>query len=153
MFMIDLDADSHYALLGVAPDAGVEEIRSARDRIVKELKERVRREPTNREELERRLKTVNAAGEVLVRPAERSKYDQQNAHLRFFTKRRAAAAMFTDAGHRVDVLHRAISAHLDAAGAPLRPLSDLDRTDFAADLAPSPLLDELLGPLPGGGTR
>jgi curved DNA-binding protein CbpA len=145
MFMVDLGADSHYALLGVAPTATRDEVRTARDRLVRELKERLRCEPANRGELEERLKVVNAAGEVLARPAERAKYDRQNAHLRFLTVRNAAAAMFVDAGHRVDVLHRAISAHLDAAGVPLRPLSDLDRTDFLADSTPNPLLDQLLG--------
>jgi curved DNA-binding protein CbpA len=144
MFMVDLSADSHYALLGVAPTATTDEIRTARDRLGKELRERQRREPTNRDELTKRLKAVNAAGDALVRPAERTKYDQQNAHLRFFTTRHAAAAMFVDAGHRVDVLHRAISEHLDAVGVPLRPLSDLDRADFLADATPNPLLDRLL---------
>jgi curved DNA-binding protein CbpA len=144
MFMVDLGADSHYTLLGVAPTAAAGDIRKARDRLVRELKERVRREPAHRGELEARLKTVNAAGEMLARPAERSKYDRQNAHLRFLTVRNAAADMFVDPGHRVDVLHRAISAHLNAVGVPLRPLSDLDRTDFLADAAPNPLLDQLL---------
>jgi len=144
MFMVDLSADSHYTLLGVAPTATADEIRMARDRLVKELKERHRREPTNRDELVERLKAVNAAGEALVRPAERTKYDQKNAHLRFFTVRRAAAAMFIEAGDRVDILHRAISAHLAGAGVPLRPLSDLDRVDFLADASPNPLLDQLL---------
>jgi curved DNA-binding protein CbpA len=145
MFMIDLNADSHYALLGVAPDADAEEIRAARDRLGKEIKERLRREPTNRDELEKRLTTVNAAGDVLASRTERAKYDQQRPHLRFFTPRRSAAAMFTGADHRVDVLYRAISAHLAAAGVPLRPLSDLDRADFGADAAPNQLLDSLLG--------
>jgi|SRR5215470_3488187 len=144
MFMIDLGADSHYSLLGVSPTATTAEIRQARDRMVKELRERQRREPSNREELEKRQTAVNAAGEELVRPAKRTEYDQQNAHLRFFTVRDAAVPLFVDPGHRIDVLHGAISAHLLEAGVALRPLSDVDRTDFAADETPNQLLDELL---------
>jgi curved DNA-binding protein CbpA len=144
MFMVDLGADSHYTLLGVAPTAAAGEIRTARDRLVQELRERLRREPAHRGELEARLKTVNAAGGILASPAKRTEYDQQNAHLRFLTVRNAAADMFVDPGHRVDVLHRAISAHLAAVGVPLRPLSDLDRADFLADAAPNQLLDQLL---------
>lgn len=145
MFMVDLGAGSHYALLGVTPTASADEIGTARTRLGHELRERIRREPAHRDELEARLKTVNAAGDLLARPAKRTEYDRQNVHLRFLTVRSAAADMFVDPGHRVDVLHRAISAHLDAAGVPLRPLSDLDRADFLADAAPNPLLDRLLG--------
>jgi curved DNA-binding protein CbpA len=154
MFMIDLGAESYYSLLNISPTATTAEIRQARDSIVKELRERQRREPTNRAELEERQKAVNAAGEELVRPAKRAKYDQENAHLRFFTLRNAATPLFTDPGHRIDVLHRAIRAHLRGAGVALRPLSDVDKTDFATDETPNELLDELLAryaapPAPG----
>jgi curved DNA-binding protein CbpA len=145
MFMVDLGGDSHYALLGVSPTATAGEIRRARDRLVQQLREQQRREPTRSPELVRRQKAVNAAGEELARPANRAAYDQANAHLRFFTVRDAAAPMFVDVAARIDVLHRAIAAHLRAAGAPLPPLSDLDRSDFRADQTPNPLLDELLG--------
>jgi len=40
MFMVQLDADSYYSLLGVEPNATFAEIRAARDRKVKELRER-----------------------------------------------------------------------------------------------------------------
>jgi hypothetical protein len=61
--------------------------------------------------------------------------------LKFFTVRPAAAPMFVDKGHRLDVLYRAIAAHLAAAGTPLRQLSDLDRSDFDGDVTHHPLLD------------
>src|SRR5262245_44512438 len=109
MFMIDLGVESHYSLLGVSPTATPAEIRGARDAIVKELRERVRREPTRARELEERQKAVNAAGETLARPAKRAEYDQEHAHLKFFTVRTCAAPLFLDCGHRIDVLHRAIS--------------------------------------------
>jgi len=145
MFMIDLGAESYYSLLGVTPNATAAEIRQARDGLVRELRERQRREPTKRKELEERQKVVNTAGEELARPANRAQYDQDNAHLRFFTVRNAAAPLFADPADRIDVLHRAISAHLNSAGVGIRPLSDLDRTDFTADQTPNPLLDERLG--------
>ena len=145
MFMVDLGIDSHYALLGVSPDATAAEVRQARDSLIRQLRERQRREPTRRQELTERQRLINNVGEELARPAKRAQYDKDNEHLRFFTIRTAAAAMFTDPPDRIDVLHRVISAHLRAAGVAVRPLSDLDRSDFTADVTPNTVLDELIG--------
>jgi curved DNA-binding protein CbpA len=145
MFMIDLGSPSHYSQLGVTPDATAAEIRQARDMLIRQLRERQRREPTRRQELVERQRLINNIGEDLARPAKRAQYDKENEHLRFFTVRTAAAAMFTDRRDRIDVLHRVVSAHLRAAGVPVRPLSDLDRADFTADVTPNNLLDELIG--------
>ncbi len=145
MFMIDLGVESHYSLLGVSPDATAAEIRQARDNLVHQLKLRRRREPTRKQELVERETLINSIGEELARPAKRARYDKDHEHLRFFTIRSAAAAMFTDPRDRIDVLHRVISAHLRAAGVSVRPLSDLDRVDFTTDVAPNTLLDELIG--------
>lgn len=144
MFMIDLGAESYYSLLGVTPNATAAQIRHARDGLIRELRERQRREPTRRGELDERQKAVNAAGEELARPARRTQYDQENAHLRFFTVRTAAAPMFTEPADRTDVIHRAIRDHLRAQGVAIADLSDVDRTDFTADHSPNSLLDELL---------
>lgn len=143
--MIDLGVESHYSLLGVSPDCTAAEIRQARDNLIRELRERQRREPTRRAELTERQRLINNIGEELARPAKRARYDQDHEHLRFFTIRSATAPMFTDPEDRIDVLHRAISAHLRAEGVHVRPLSDLDRDDFTADLTPNNLLDELIG--------
>src|SRR5687768_10264058 len=110
MFMIDLGAESYYSLLGVTPNATAAQIRQARDSLIRELRERQRREPTKRKELEERQKVLNAAGEELARPARRTQYDQDNAHLRFFTIRNAAVPLFTDPADRIDVVHRAVSS-------------------------------------------
>jgi curved DNA-binding protein CbpA len=141
MFMVELAADSYYGLLGVEPDATFAEIREARDREVRQLRERQRCEPSNGDELQERQKKVNAAGEMLARPANRAQYDKEHAHLRFFTVRAAAAPMFVDQRERIDALHRAIVAHLGRRGVRLPPMSDLDRVDFGEDLTPNPLLD------------
>lgn len=141
MFMVDLDTDSYYNLLGVEPTASASEIRQARDRLIQDLRERQRREATRREELLERQKQVNAAGEVLARPANREQYDRDHAHLRFFTVRTAAAGMFVDVGDRLDALQRAIREHMREVGRPLPPASDLEREDFPEDLTPSPVLD------------
>jgi curved DNA-binding protein CbpA len=145
MFMIDLGAESHYARLGVSPDASAAQIRQARDRLIRELKEQQRREPARRDELIKRQEEINNLGDELARPAKRAQYDKDHEHLRFFTIRAAAVPMFVDPQDRIDVLHRVISARLRAAGVPIRPLSDLDRTDFAADATANDLLDELIG--------
>jgi hypothetical protein len=140
-FMVELDADSHYSVLGVEPDATPAAIGAARNRLNTELRRRQRLEPANRDALKRRRKDVNAAGETLARPAEREKYDRDHPHVRLFTPRTAAAAMFVSIGDRLDVVHRAIRGHLHAAGVTVPPLSDLDRLDFGDDVTPHPLLD------------
>lgn len=144
MFMINLDAESHYSVLGISPTASREEIRQARDGLIRKVEEQKRREPARREELEAKAKKINAVGDTLARPKERAEYDKANTHLRLFTVRTGAAPMFTDAADRVDALYRAVQAHLRRAGVVLAPCSDIDRWDFTADETPSPLLDELL---------
>jgi len=141
MFMVDLTGESNYAVLGVDPNAGAAEIREARDRLVRRLRDRERREPGRRQELVDQQKRVNAAADRLVRPAQREAYDRDNPHLRFLTPRRAAAPVFLDRQARLDVLQRAVAAHLAAAGAPLRHTPDLDQPDATADWTPNPLLD------------
>lgn len=143
--MIDLGVDSHYALLGVEPDATPAQIRQARDSLTNELKKRVRQEPSRKAELVARQELLNKAGNELLRQGKREQYDMHHEHLRFFTVRSATAGMFANPQDRIDVLHRVISAHLRAAGVHIRPLSDLDRADFTADLTPNSLLDELIG--------
>ncbi|CRK59395.1 hypothetical protein [Alloactinosynnema sp. L-07] len=141
MFMIELGAESFYTVLGVEPTATAAEIREARDALIRDLREQLRREPARRTELEERQRAVNTAGEELARPAKRAEYDAANAHLRFFTVRDAAAGLFNDRADRVEVLHTAIATHLRLAGVQVTPRSDLDRQDFDSDLTPDPRLD------------
>jgi curved DNA-binding protein CbpA len=141
MFMVEINTDSLYSILGVAPDAQPAEIREARDLRVEQLRELQRRQPTNRDELIERQKAINAAGEELARPARREKYDRENQHLKFFAVRAAGAPMFAAGADLVAALRPAIAGHLDAAGVPL-VAADLDRVDFAADLTWHPLLDD-----------
>lgn len=142
--MVDVGADSHYTVLGVAPDATAAEIRKAHSRIGTELNLRQRKEPGNRAEVVERRKYVNGIAAELTSPAKRAEYDRLHADLRFFAVRTAAAPLFADAGQRVEVLRRAIAAHLAAAGVPAQPACDLDRVDFRADHTPNALLDQLL---------
>lgn len=142
MFMVDLTVDSYYSLLGVKPDALPAEVRDARDRKVEDLRLRQLREPGNRDTYLAEQARINQAAEELARPARREQYDRANPHLRFFTVRAAVAPMFVSVPDRVVALRAAIRDHLDAAGAPLPPASDLDRQDFTADFTRHPLLDE-----------
>jgi curved DNA-binding protein CbpA len=144
MFMVEIDSDSQYSVLGVPPDALAAEIREARDRRIEEVREQQRREPANRDELIKLQKAINAAGEELARPARREQYDRQNPHLRFFTVRTAAAPMFVSAADRLAAVRAAVAAHLDAAGVPAPPGTDLDldQWDLAAECTPHPLLDD-----------
>ena len=146
MFMIDIGTPSHYALLGVSPTATAAQIRKARDDKVLALRTEARRasSPERKAELTEREQAINAAAEVLVRPAQREEYDREHPDLRLFTRRSAAAPLFTDPAQRVGVLYRALVEHLERAGARTRPPSDLHRTNFDTDLTPNPLLDELI---------
>ncbi|MBA2696357.1 MAG: DnaJ domain-containing protein [Actinobacteria bacterium] len=146
MFMIDLGTPSHYALLGVAPTATAAEIRKARDDMVLWLRKEARREqtPERKAELAEREQAVNAAAEVLARPARREEYDQEHPDLQLFTVRSAAAPLFTDPAQRISVLYQALIEHLAGLGARTRPLSDLYRTDFTTDETPNQLLDDLI---------
>jgi len=142
MFRIDIDTDSHYAVLGVPPDATPEQITRARDVRVHALRLRQRSEPVNRDELVELQKAVNAAGEALARPARRHEYDEANPHLKYFTVRTAAAPMFVTVADLLVVLREAIAGHLDESGVPLPLASDLERIDFTGDLTWNALLDE-----------
>jgi len=146
MFMIDLGMQSYYSLLGVSPAASAGEIREARDQKVKELREqqRMAKDSEEKKKLEDRQKEINTAGEKLARPKEREEYDRQNAHLKFFSVRVAAAPMFVEKADRIYVLHRAIREFLAPKGVDLTPLSDIEREDFSADETPIDLLDNLL---------
>jgi len=146
MFMIDLGAESYYSILGVSPDADVDEINKARNQIMVELKRkyRVEQDPQEKQRIEKRQAEISAIGGTLASPEKRSEYDRANAHLRFFTMRVAAAPMFVENADRIYVLHRAIRDHLAKKGVDLAPLSDIDRSDFSADETPIEFLDNLL---------
>ncbi len=145
MFMIDLGAQSYYAMLGISPSSSGAEVRAARDKLVKELKEKERTVPSEeKKKIESRQKEINAAGETLARPEEREKYDRANTHLKFFTVRIAAAPLFVEKDDRIYVLHRAIRNFLATKEVDLQPLSDLEREDFSSDETPIDLLDNLL---------
>ena len=145
MFMIDLGMQSHYTLLAVSPTATPAEIRKAREDQVRDLRTEARRASSERKaELAAQEQALNAAAEVLVRPALKEEYDREHPDLRVFTPQTAAAPLFTDPAQRVGVLYQAIVDHLAHHGARTRPPSDLHRSDFGTDETPNPLLDELI---------
>jgi uncharacterized protein YaaR (DUF327 family) len=145
MFMIDLEAQSYYAIIGISPSSSIEEIRIARDNMINELKKKERTASAEeKKKIEARQKEINAAGETLVRPEEREKYDRANAHLKFFTVRIVSAPLFVEKADRIYVLHRAIRNFLVTQNVDLPPLSDLEREDFSADETQIDLLDNLL---------
>lgn len=146
MFMIDLGLPSYYSIIDVSPSASQAEIRDARDRKGKELKEKLNatRDSEERKKIEERLKEINAAGDTLASPERREEYDQNNAHLKYFTMQRVAAPMFFEKTDRLYVLHRAITDFLTAQKVVLPPLSDMEQEDFSVDETPNELLDNLL---------
>lgn len=146
MFMIDTGGDNHYAFFGIAPDASPAAIRDARDAMYNRLetsKEQIR-DPEELARIEEKLKQISKKGDELTRPELREKYDRENAHLRFLMVQPAAAPLFRSRVDRVYVIDRAVRGFLAAAGAPIDPLCDLERTDFHQDFSPAPALDRLL---------
>lgn len=146
MFMIDLNVPTAYKILGVSPDADAREIIRVRGALQKDLKKKIdaTRDEAEKKRLNDELLKITSAGEKLARPAEREKYDAENAHLVFYQERRAAVPFFTSKADRLWVLLRAFRAHLAQQGADLPPLNDLHREDFSADETPNDLLDSLL---------
>ncbi|MCI0487093.1 MAG: DnaJ domain-containing protein [Blastocatellia bacterium] len=146
MFIIDLGAPSYYSTLGLSPIASFDEIRTARDQMIKELRDKQSKAatPEEKQKFIDRQTEINAIGETLARPEKRKEYDRANAHLGFFMVQVAAAPLFMEKADRMHVLHRMIKDFLAARGVELRPLSDMDRDDFSADETPIELLDNLL---------
>ncbi len=146
MFMIDLSATSYYSVLGISPNVTSKEIVSARGSKLKELKKKQAAvtDDAEKRQLEEEQIKINEAGEALARPDRRKKYDMENAHLRFYLERPAAAPIFSNKIDRLTVLNRVLREHLIAIGENVSPLNDFDRTDFSADETSNELLDSLL---------
>jgi hypothetical protein len=146
MFMIDLGAESFYSTLGISPEATPSEVRMAHNRVTGEIeRQRQRaRTPEEKRALEERLRELNAIGDCLSKPEGRAKYDAENAHLTFFVIRPVAAPAFGQRDIRLRWVHRVMRDFVLQKGGALDPLTDLERTDFAADFTPNDLLDGLM---------
>jgi hypothetical protein len=146
MFMIDLGVESHYSVLGVSPDASVNEIRDKKNDLVDAVKRKLR-ETKDPEEI-KRLKAeelmLTDAGNTLCRGTDREAYNEQNAHLRFFTIQSASIPFYRRDADRLYVLHRVLRAFLAEKGCEILPLTEVERTDFSADESPIQLLDQIL---------
>jgi len=146
MFMIDLGAQSHYSVLGIAPDAEAKEIRESQTRIIGDLKRQwhAARSPEEKRTIEERLKSINSVGDELSSPKDRLAYDSRNAHLTFFVVRKAVAPILEDRELRLRWVHKAVRDFLIQKGERVEPLADLERTDFSADFSPNQMLDAIL---------
>jgi hypothetical protein len=146
MFMIDLNVQTAYKILGISPDADAREIIRVRGALQKDLKKKIdaTRDEEEKKRLNEELLKITGAGEKIARPAEREKYDAENAHLMFYQERPSAMPFFTSKADRLWVLLRAFRAHLAQQSVTVSPLNDLDREDFSADETPNELLDHLL---------
>jgi len=69
-----LPKKDYYEILGISKDASTEEIKSAYRKLA--LKYHPDRNPSNKEEAEKKFKEINEAYEVLSDPEKRSRYDQ-----------------------------------------------------------------------------
>lgn len=146
MFFIDLGTQSHYSVLGISPTATVEEIRTAKDKLVKELrdKQKLAKTEAERKPVDDREKYLNQISDTLIRREKREKYDSENAHLGFLTVQTVTAGIFAEKSDRLHVLHRILREFFSVKGVELQPLSDVDREDFLSDETPVALLENIL---------
>jgi curved DNA-binding protein CbpA len=146
MFMVDLGALSFYSILGILPHADMREIREGQNRKFRDIERRRLNtsDPEERRTLEDQLREINTIGDTLSSPAKRQQYDRDNAHLTFFVLCRAAAPAFDERDLRLEWMHRAVRDFLARKGERVDPITDLERTDFAADFTDNALLDRML---------
>lgn len=145
MFFIDLGTQSYYSILGIAPTATAEEIRVTKDKLILELREKLKLAQTEeKKQIEDKILEINRIGGELSRPQKRAKYDEEHAHLGFLTLQSAAAGIFVSKSDQLYCLHRILQNFLSEKGVELQPLSDVDREEFLSDETPVALLDDLL---------
>jgi curved DNA-binding protein CbpA len=146
MFMIDLGAQSHYSVLGVEPGAPIAEIRASLYKLSGDL-ERQRLKsgsPEEKRTIEERQQRINKVGDLMTNPAKRTNYDNVNAHLTFFQVRKATTPVWEERDLLLRWLHQTVREFLLSQGEVLRPINDLERTDFTSDFTPNELLERLL---------
>lgn len=146
MFMIDLGAQSHYSILGLAPDATPRDIRASVTKLVGDLERQIQkaRSPEESRNLLDRKQDLSKIGLFLENPANRAAYDKNNAHLTFFQVRKAVTPVWDERDLLLRWLHQVVRDFLIAQGDTVQPVSDLERTDFTADFTPNELVERLL---------
>ena len=150
MFMINPVAESFYSILGLTPDASLNEISRAMDQLCKDLRRKINAtgDKEEKQRLEKREVVINQAYAKLRRPKEREKYDRENAHLKLLMIRPAAVPVYTTPADRLYVFFRVIRGFLNDQGVDLPPWMDTERLDFTADWTRTELLDSLLNHQP-----
>lgn len=123
---------SHYARLGIGPEATADEIRGAAD----EYASRLRAEGASEDKLAE-------ANELkgLARTTERSRYDAEHPPLGLLRLEETWSGFFEGRAQSLAVLRRELEQFLEDRGAAVHFPSDLSRTDFTDDYAYSPILD------------
>jgi hypothetical protein len=146
MFMIDMEIDSYYTKLGISPNATIQEINDARNKLGYDLNVELQQEqdPEEKQRISARLSELNTIGSLLANSEKRAEYDRENAHLRFLVPQIAAAPLFVSRADAIFVLHRIIQEFLTAKGSQISPLSDIERLDFTSDETVVALLEREL---------
>ncbi len=144
--MVDLGAQSHYSVLGLAPGATAAEIRASLSKVFGEL-ERQRqkaRSPEEERNLIERQMNLNKIGDLLTHSEKRASYDNINAHLTFFQIRKAVTPVWDERELLLRWMHRTVREFLITKGEMVQPISDLERTDFSADFTENDIVEGLL---------
>lgn len=129
---LPLPRGTHYARLGIGPEATADEIREAAD----EYANRLRAQGAS----EDKLAEANEL-KALARADERARYDSEHPPLGLLRLEDTWSGFFEDRARSLAVLRRELEGFLESGGAAVHFPSDLTRTDFTDDFAYSPILD------------
>jgi hypothetical protein len=130
-FPLVIPRSTHYARLGVAPEATADEIRAA----AAKLEDRLRARGATAEEF------AEAHAVNLESPQERAAYDAAHPPLPLMRLEPTWNPVFDDKTACLAVLRRELERFLLSAGETVHHPADTTRTDFTADFTPTPMLD------------
>lgn len=128
---LEVPRTTHYALLGIAPEATADEVRAASARYVARLKAQGADEAA----------ITEANGLDLDNSESRAAHDARHPPLPLLRLEPTWDPVFDDRATCLAALRRELEGLLRSTGDPVHHPNDLTRAEFTADFTPTPLLD------------